>query len=442
MASLNTPPHDLALERAVLSAAFMDRETAMECAEILQPEDFYAPANEIIFRALLELLSSSQPADVLTLSDTLAASGKLGAVGGQDYLLDVMQEAITTAHATGHARRIKEKSVRRQIIAAARDAARAAFDESIPIEDVVGLAESAILEASEHQQAQKLEPLRVYADRVVSMVQGVAQGEKPGLMTGFEKLDKALMGLKKKTVTILAGRPGMGKTALAMQIAQQCDEMVAFFSIEMPGEELAEREICAASRFDSAGLRTASVINNNLSAFRDAVLSLTKSKVWLDDSGTKTPMQVLSQCKRMKSKHGLGLIVIDYLQFMEFPGKHDSKEREVSKISRFLKRIAKELDVPVLALASLSRKCEEREDKRPMLSDLRESGSIESDAQVVMFVYRDEFYNKDAEKGLAEILIRKNKGGPTGKVPLGFDGPRTRFYNYSEVEKFLEGAGR
>lgn len=426
------PPQAVDMERAVIGACLLgDSEAIGEALEILSPGDFYLERHQLIWEALRGLVAASQPVDLLTLAEALKSVGRLSLAGGEAYLMDLSAEIVSSANVAAHASIVKDKAILRQAISHASTVLEAAYVDGARAADVLPKLEDAAFRLAGQDNRKGLESMRTVLQRTAVQLEAAARGELTGVRTGFADLDRVILGLRPGTLNILAARPGMGKTALALDIAEQCGEPVAFFSLEMASEEMAERMLSKATGLDSTALRNGNAMKSSAATLQKAFADLAKSRIYLDDSAKKSPLQVISQCKRMKAKEGLGLIIVDYLQFMSLEGKSESKRHELEDVSKLMKACAKELGVPVLALAQLSRDCEKRDDKRPILADLRESGQIEQDAHLVMFIYRDEVYHQDAEPGKAELLIRKNRSGPTGFVKLTWVGTQTRFLNYT-----------
>ncbi|MFC1584628.1 replicative DNA helicase [Fibrobacterota bacterium] len=411
-------PQAVEKEKTILGSLLFDISRCTAVIEKLKPDHFYYQSHQLLYQAILELFQNEKEINIESVEFYLRKKGELNKVGGPDSLLKLTEEIYTISGIDALCETVKENFLRRKYIVIAQEIIETANNEQSDIQEIIATAEKGIFNLSDQNFAQGLESMAVVVNRVKTEIEAIEAGKKPGVLTGFKTIDKVTFGLRPKTMTVIASRPGMGKTALALNIAENSNVNVAFFSIEMGSEEICERLITSFSGITSKELRNGTGIRNNNSKFLDSVSKASKSKIWIDGSPRKTPSQVISQCRRLKQKTGLDLIIVDYLQFMEMENKVESKRQEVTDISRMLKRAAKELDVPVIALAQLNRVCETRPDKRPFLSDLKESGAIEQDANMVWFIYRDEVYRKNAEEGKTEIIIRKNRSGPTPPVRI------------------------
>ena len=430
------PPNDQEAELAVLASMLFDREAIAVAHEILRGEDFYRPDNQIIYETMVELFSRSIPVDIVTLSDKLAEKGMLEQVGGRDKISDLAAAHYTSANIKRHSEIIAEKSVLRQLIKSANSIANASYEAQEDIAAIMERAEKSMFDISQRSSVSDFEHI---GDVVVAANQKLEelfenQGSITGVPTGFTDFDRRTAGLQPAEMILIGARPSMGKTAFLLNImthaAIDCKVPTAFFSLEMANHQLVNRVLSAYAGVDAQRLRTGQLIDEDWVRIAETIPSIAGAPIYLDDTPGLSVTELRSKCRRLKMEKGLGLIVIDYLQLMTAPAsaRPESRQQEISDISRSLKAVAKELNVPVLVAAQLSRAVEGRSDKRPMLSDLRESGAIEQDADVVAFLYRDEYYNKETlKKGEAEVIIAKQRNGPVGTVELMYLGNQTRF---------------
>lgn len=431
-----TPPHNIDAEQSVLGALLLDNSAISKVVRFLNPEDFYLESHRVVFQVILELEDNGEAADLVTVTDRLGRKNELEKVGGITYVASLTNIAPTAANVEYYARIVEEKALLRNLINLAVRIAGMSYEGT---EDGVRLmdeAEKMLLElGSRRTSAVFAEVKDILLDtfKHFEFLQR-HKGEITGIPTGFVELDRLCQGLQPGDLIITAGRPSMGKTSLGMciayQAAAQTKRPVAVFSLEMSKEQLVQRMLCAESMVDQHKLRGGFISENDWAKLTDQAREMAKMPIFIDDSGVLTVRQIRAKARRIHMEKGLGLIVIDYLQLMQGYGRTENRQQEIADISRSLKALAKELNVPVMALAQLSRSVEQRQDKRPQLSDLRESGSLEQDADVVMFIYRDEYYNPETEKiGIAEILIAKQRNGPTGVVELAFLKEYTKFMN-------------
>ncbi len=438
--SLRVPPQSVDAEQAVLGGLMLAPESLDHVGDQLSKEDFYRNDHQLIFEAICDLARKNKPFDVVTLGEWFDASGLAEKIGGSAYLIELASTTPSAANISAYADIVREKSVLRRLIQAGTEIVNDGFQPgNVPIKDVLDKAEERVFKIAELgdkgrkdyvslREAMK-DAFQVLQERYES------QGSVTGLPTGFLDLDELTAGLQPTDLIILAARPSMGKTALAVNIAEyaalKSKKAVAIFSMEMSASQLAFRLISSMGRVNAQRLRTGQLEDEDWSRVNSAIRMLSEVKIFIDDTPGLSPVDLRGRARRLKRDHDLGLIVVDYLQLMQVPGMNDNRTNEISEISRSLKGLAKELKVPVLALSQLNRSLESRTDKRPVMSDLRESGGIEQDADVIMFIYRDEVYNKTDldKKGLAEIIIAKQRNGPTGKVDLRFFGEYTRFDN-------------
>ncbi|PZM65108.1 replicative DNA helicase [Paenibacillus dendritiformis] len=432
------PPQNLEAEQAVLGAILLQAEALITAMERIQPEDFYDPAHQMIYEAMIELGEENQPVDLITLTAKLQAKQQLEDVGRISYLTKLANAVPTAANVDYYAQIIEEKSMMRRLI---RTATQIVSEGYTGGEDVSGLlsdAERRILEISNRRSSTGFIAIKDVLMDVYERVEFLSehQGGTTGIPSGFPDLDKMTSGFQRSDLIIVAARPSVGKTAFALNIAQnvgvRAKETVAIFSLEMSAAQLVQRMICAESNVDAGRLRTGQLEDDDWEKLTMSIAALSEAEVYIDDTPGVTVADIRAKCRRLKKERGLGMILIDYLQLIHGRGKPgENRQQEVSEISRTLKQIARELEVPVIALSQLSRGVEQRQDKRPMMSDLRESGSIEQDADIVAFLYRDDYYNQDTEKkNIIEIIIAKQRNGPVGTVELVFLKNFNKFVSY------------
>jgi replicative DNA helicase len=435
------PPHSIEAEEAVLGSLLIDPDAIFEVASFLKPEAFYRVHNRWIYDAILALNERREPIDFITLSEELRRREQLEEVGGEAYLVGLLNVVPTSVNTGTYARAVEAASTRRRLISAAGTIADLAFDEAEEIEHVIDRAEQTLFGVSEERTTRDLVPVkqiaRTYLERVEEL--HLRGDDVIGVPTGFVDLDRLLGGLNRSDLIIIAARPGMGKTSLqnsiALTAARRYDKRIAMFNLEMSGEQLVQRMISAETRIDSQRLRRGDLGDQEWPIFMQAIGHLSETRIFIDDTPSITPMQLRTKCRRLYAEHGIDLIMIDYLQLMQAEYRTNNRVQEISDISRGLKALARELDVPVVAAAQLSRAVEQRQDKRPLLSDLRDSGSIEQDADVVMFIYRDEYYNEATERpNIAEVHVAKHRNGPTGSVDLFWHSKLATFRNLQRKE--------
>jgi len=435
------PPYNEEAEQYVLGACLEPGEAFAKALEVLENDDFYKGIHRSIFLAMEELFSAGEPIDILTLSERLRKNNALESIGGIEYLSQLEEIAPTSAALTHHARIVRDKKILRDLIETASDIAVKSYDDSEETDVILDRAEQSIFRISEKKNKRAFFGIKEIIKRSFDSIEKLF--DKPGMVTGvetgFTDLDKLTSGLQSSDLIIIAGRPSMGKTSFALDIARFAAMKrripTAIFSLEMSKEQLGIRLLCSDARISSQKLRTGFLKTTDWPNLTAAAGRISESPIFIDDSPQLSTLDVRARSRRLKSEHDIGLIIIDYLQLMHGHSA-ESRQLEISEISRGLKGLAKELDVPIIALSQLSRAVESRPDKRPLLSDLRESGSIEQDADVVAFIYRDEFYNKESQDaGIAEILIRKQRNGPVGDIRLAFIGEYTRFENYTGIEE-------
>lgn len=429
-------PHSREAEEAVLGAILLNPEAYFDVAAILEAEDFYIHRNRWVWQAIERLQQNRMSVDVLSVGEELERQGQLAEVGGTAYLTALVTAVPSAMHAETYARIVEETAVRRRMLEAANQIARLAYEEETALEEVMGDAEKALFGVSNRRLTRDMEPIRVtlseYYDRISKLSR--SDEEIRGVPTGFIDLDRLLGGLQPSDLLIVAGRPGMGKTGFALSVAKNAalthKKHVAIFSLEMSNEQLVQRLLAQETGIDSQRLRTGKLLDDEWPKFTHAIEVLNDTHIFLDDTPGITPLQLMSKSRRLHMEFGLDLIIVDYLQLMSSGTRSENRVQEVSFISRQLKILARELNVPVLAAAQLSRAVEQRADKKPVLSDLRESGSLEQDADIVMFIYRPEMYDEDpAKQNLAEIIVAKHRNGPIGTVQLIFRKNLAKFEN-------------
>ena len=431
-----TPPYDEQAEASVLGAMLLDKSAITTAVEIIHAEDFYYDSHKAIFEGILRLYNKNEPADMITLSDFLKKNGQLEAVGGYTYLGRLTSGAGAVSNTEAYANIIKEKSTLRALIRAGSDIVEDSYRDDDEVAAIIEKAEKSIFDITQDNQRNGLMMMRDVMVTTFDVMQKRSEnkGGLTGLTTGFIDLDRKTSGMQKADLVLLAARPSMGKTALMVNIATnaalKAGASVAMFSLEMSRNQLSQRILSSLSHVDLMKIISGDLTTEEWSKAIETMTYMNEMAIYIDDTAGITPLEVKAKCRRLKAEKGLDLVVIDYLQLMEVGGRAESRQQEISAISRQLKGIAKELDVPVIALSQLSRAPEMRADHRPILSDLRESGAIEQDADIVMFLYRDEYYNPDTEKqGLGELIIAKHRNGPTGTVELLFKGEYTKFVN-------------
>jgi len=435
------PPQNLDAEESVLSAILLDNDTLLDVLETLEPENFYRSAHAKMFTAITELFAKNEPVDLVTLANILKEKGQLEEVGGATYLAKLVDTAPLAVNAQHYAKIIRDKAALRELIESANQISTKCFEDSGDVDDVIDFAERSVFEIAGNKNKKSFYPLSQIIGHSIDALEE-RQGNKTlvtGVSTGYSRLDNLTSGFQNSDLILLAARPSMGKTALALNIARNAaidaDTPVAVFSVEMSKEQLSMRLLCAEARIDSSRLRSGFFSREDWVSLTNAAEVLSDAEIYIDDSPDLTAMSIRAKARRLKMDKNIGLIIIDYVQLMKGRASAERRDLEISEISRGLKALAKELDIPVLALSQLNRKLEERHDKRPQLSDLRESGALEQDADVVAFIYRDEVYNKDENnpnKGIAELLLKKQRNGPTGEIKLAFISTYTRFEDLAD----------
>ncbi|MCD5325635.1 MULTISPECIES: replicative DNA helicase [Pontibacillus] len=423
-----TPPHNIEAEQAVLGAIFLEPQSIATATELLQPEDFYRASHQRIYEAMSHLSEKGEPIDLVTVTTSLSNNKTLDEIGGVSYLSDLANSVPTAANIEYYARIVEEKAILRRLIKTATTIVTNGYSEEENIEGILNDAEKSILEVAQQKDSGKFKNIK---DVLIDVYDNIEQlhntsAEVTGLPTGFRDLDGMTAGFQRNDLIIIAARPSVGKTAFALNIAQNVaahtDENVAIFSLEMGADQLVMRMLCAEGNIDATRLRTGKLETEDWGKLTMAMGSLSNAGIFIDDTPGIRVNEIRSKCRRLAQEHGLGMILIDYLQLIQGSGNSkENRQQEVSEISRALKGLARELNVPLIALSQLSRGVEGRQDKRPMMSDIRESGSIEQDADIVGFLYRDDYYDQESEKeNIIEIILAKQRNGPVGTVELMF----------------------
>jgi replicative DNA helicase len=432
------PPQNIEAEQAVLGAVLLQNTALNKAMEHLQAADFYKAAHQKIFQAMIKMSTAGDAIDLVTLRDHLLRKERIDAVGGAAYLSQLTEVVPTAANIQHYIRIVKEKSVARRLINAATEIVREGFDEALGTEELLELAEKRIFEISGENIRQGFVGIEHIIKNSFEFIESLYEKKEliTGIPSGFADLDTKTSGFQPSDLIIVAGRPSMGKTALCLNIAQhvgiQAKKAVAIFSLEMSKEQLVIRMLCAEARVDAHRLRTGQLKKTDWGKLTNAAGDLSDAPIFIDDTPAISILEMRAKSRRLMLEHGLSMVIVDYLQLMRGHASAERREQEISEISRSLKALAKELNIPVVALSQLNRSVESRNDKRPMLADLRESGAIEQDADVILFVSRDEVYKETEEnKGKAEIIIGKQRNGPTGTVALHFERRFTLFQNFS-----------
>ena len=434
------PPQNLDAEQSVLGAMLIDQEAVIKTIEVLQPQDFYRDANGRIFEAIVSLFDRSEPVDLITLSEELRQTGMLDQVGGVSYVAGLANSVPTSANVEHYARIVEEKSLLRRLINVSTRIAQLGYEGEEEVEALIDRAEQMVFELAQRKTHSAFMPFKTVLMQTFDRIEYLYRhkGETTGVPSGFSELDKMTSGFQPSDLIILAARPSMGKTAFCLNIAQNAAIRkklpIAIFSLEMSREQLVTRILCGEAMVDQQKVRTGQLEDEDWQKLSHAAAPLAQAPLFIDDSAGISVVEMRAKCRRLKTEHGLSMIVIDYLQLMQGGRKTENRQQEISEISRSLKSLARELQVPVIALSQLSRAVESRQDKKPMMSDLRESGSLEQDADLVMFIYRDEYYNPDTDRrSRADIIIAKQRNGPVGSVELGFVREYTKFVNLDRV---------
>lgn len=430
------PPHNIDAEQSVLGAMLLDKEAIIEVTEIIGASDFYKEAHTEIYEAILNLYNRDEPVDLVTLSEELTQRKTLEAIGGIVYLTNLSSAVPTTTNVKYYARIVEEKSILRKLIKASSDILDKGYQAEEDINNILDQAEKDIFDISQKRSQEGFSPIKEVLMESFQRIEDLYQnkGGLTGITTGFIDIDRKTSGLQKSDLILIAARPSMGKTAFALNVAQnsaiKSKASVAIFSLEMSKEQLVQRLLSSESHIEIQKIRTGTLAEDEWPKLTKAMGPLAESNIYIDDTPGITVMEMKSKCRRLKMEKGLDLIMVDYLQLMSGDGRSESRQQEISTISRALKGLAREMDCPVVALSQLSRAPELRADHRPILSDLRESGAIEQDADIVMFLYRDEYYHEDSEKkNMGEVIIAKQRNGATGTVELAWLGQFTKFAN-------------
>lgn len=428
------PPHNEEAERSALGACMLSKEALMDVAEEVRAEDFYNESHREIFNSIMRLYRENISVDMLTVCEDLKKQKALDMVGGRTYIGTLTSEVPSTANAGDYAKIVAEKAMMRQLIFASEEIAAKGYEDKEDTEGLINAAESSIFRIAQKRQKNDYAKIQDVLMKNLKMIDEAErnQGNVIGLPTGFKALDEKTSGLQKSDLIIIAARPGMGKTAFALNVAAQsavkAKASVLIFSLEMSQEQLGQRLIAMQARVESEKLKKGNLERKDWDRINVALDELNETKIVIDDTPGISIMEMRNKCRRLKAEQGLDLVVIDYLQLMTFDGRADSRQQEVSALSRHLKLLAREMDCPVIVLSQLSRAPEQRQDKRPMLSDLRESGSIEQDADIVIFLYRGDYYNENSEKpGVCEVNLAKHRSGPTERLELTWVARYTKF---------------
>ena len=437
------PPNDVEAEQAVIGSMLTDREAVSSAVEVLKPEDFYREDNRTIYTAIMNLYNRSEPIDIITLKSELSGMGKLDAVGGLEYIAELPEKVPTTSNVEQYIKIVEEKSILRNLIKTANDIINLGYDPTQEVEAIIDNSEKKIFEVMQRKNQKGYSSIKdILVDTFTELEELYNRKQHvTGVPTGFADLDYRTAGLHKSDLILVAARPAMGKSAFALNIATnaavRANVPVAVFSLEMSKEQMVNRILCSEAMEDIKKLITGTLEDEDWAKLAEASGILSESQIYIDDTPGISIMEIRAKCRKMKLEKNIGLVVIDYLQLVQGSGKRGaSREQEIAEISRSLKILAKEIEVPVIALSQLSRAPEQRPDHRPMLSDLRESGSIEQDADIVMFLYRDDYYNEDSEKkNIAEVILAKHRSGSTGTVELLWLGNYTKFAN---IDKYRE----
>lgn len=438
---MKSMPQNIEAEQSVLGAMIIDKTSIAQAAEVLKSDDFYRDAHKVIYAAIMELFQKDIPIDMVTLIEHLRAKEKLESVGGITYITEIANAVISTANLQSYIKIVEQKAMLRKLIKASNEIIEQSYTKQGDVEDVLDFAEKRIFDIAEKRSTNDFEAISTVLERGFLEIERIFnnKGVATGVPSGFSDLDSKTSGFQKGDMVLIAARPSMGKTTFVLNLAQHAalreNKSIVIFSLEMSKEQLAYKFLCAEANVDMLKLRTGNLDDQDWENIARASGPLAAAKIYIDDTAGVSVMEMRSKCRRIKLEHGIDMIVIDYLQLMSGSGG-ESRQQEVSEISRSIKALAKEMECPVIALSQLSRAPEQRADHRPMLSDLRESGSIEQDADLVMFLYRDEYYNKETEeKNVAECIIAKQRNGPVGTVKLAWLGQFSKFGNLDVVHQ-------
>jgi replicative DNA helicase len=440
-AALKIPPQNIEAEQSVLGGILIEPEALSRILEILQEDDFYREGHRKIFASMVALYQKGTPVDLITLTESLLTRQQLEGIGGASYLTSLADAIPSAVNIEVYARIVREKAILRRLITITTEIASKSYQFSGEVEDILDLAERSIFEITAAKITPHIYPLSEVIKDSFQTIEALYERKEriSGVPTGFTKLDQMTSGFQPSDLIIIAGRPSMGKTAFALDIARNAATLAeipaVIFSLEMSRQQLAIRMLCSEARVDSYKLRSGFIGERDWPRLTNAAGLLSEAPIYIDDSPALTVLQMRAKARRLKSEKGLGLAVVDYLQLMSGRGGSDRREQEISEISRSLKALAKELNIPVVALSQLNRKVEDRTDRRPFMADLRESGAIEQDADVILFIYRDEMYDEHSkQKGTAEVIIGKQRNGPIGKITLAFIDQYTRFENLAGAD--------
>ena len=436
------PPHNMEAEQSVLGCMLLDKESVATATDFLNSDDFYADAHKEIFDSMVEIYDRGEPVDLVTVTEQLRQRGTLEAVGGVAYLSDLSMAVPSTANIKYYVDIVEEKAILRRLIAACNEIIKQSYEAREEIDLIIDHAEKSIFQITQRNTASDFEPIKTVLLDTYAKIEELSKnkGKIIGVPTGFHDFDQKTSGLQPSDFILVAGRPSMGKTSFVLNIAQyaaiRANVPVAIFSLEMSKDQLVQRMLSAEANVELQKIRTGDLSEEDWIKLVEAAGPLSQAPIYIDDTPGISVMEMRSKARRLKLEKGLGMIIIDYLQLMSGRGRAESRQQEISEISRSLKALARELGVPVVTLSQLSRAPEARTDHRPMLSDLRESGAIEQDADLVAFLYRDEYYNPDTEKkNIAEVIIAKQRNGPTGTVELVWLGQYTKFANYEKTHQ-------
>ena len=435
-------PQSLEAEQSVIGSMIIDKSAIAKSLEKLNDEDFYRDGHKVIFKAIREMFSQDMAVDLVTLLEYLKSTDNLDKAGGVTYISEISSSVITTANLEAYIKIVEDKSLLRKLIKSSTAIIEESYNKQDKVDDVLDLAQKKIFDLAEKQGSNDYEPLSTVLERGFIEIERLFnnKGSITGVGSGIRDLDAKTSGFQKGDMVLIAARPSMGKTTFSLNIAENAalreGKSVVIFSLEMPKEQLAYKLLCSEANVDMLKLRTGNLDDDDWERIARATGPLSKAKIYIDDTAGLSVMEMRSKCRKIKMEHGIDMILIDYLQLMSGSAGSESRQQEVSEISRSIKALAKEMECPIIALSQLSRAPEQRADHRPMLSDLRESGSIEQDADVVMFLYRDEYYNKETEeKGIGECIIAKQRNGPVGTVKMAWIGAHSKFADLELVHK-------
>ena len=437
------PPHDVEAEQAILGSMLVDKDAVISAIEVLKEDAFYREDNKAIFAAILALYSKSEPIDIVTVKNELVSQGTFERVGGLEYLAELPERVPTTANVDKYIKIVEEKAALRNLIQTSNELIALGYDESENVDSIMDMAEKKVFNLAQQKNVKGYTAIKDVMAEALKRIEELynKKGNITGIPTYFTDLDNITAGLHNSDLLIIAARPAMGKSAFAINIATnaavKAKVPVAIFNLEMSKEQVGNRILCSEAMIDNNKMRTGQLGDEDWEKLANAVGTLSDAPIYIDDTPGISIMEIRAKCRKLKLEKNIGLVVIDYLQLIQGSGgKNSSREQEISEISRSLKIIAKELNIPVIALSQLARATEKRDDKRPMLSDLRESGAIEQDADIVLFLYRDDYYNPESEKrNIAEVIIAKHRGGSTGTVDLAWMGNLTKFGNSARIVK-------